>query len=98
MINETANLTIQELTYENVTAISQSPYGIVVGLLLVFVPIILYLIIGSIAKARTGDGRKLSSPMIASGNFWIGILIMFFGTGSILILTYWFPIWLKIFG
>lgn len=96
MINETANLTIQKLTYEDVVTISQSPYGIVVGLLILLVPIIFYVIVGSVARARTGDGRKLSSPMIASPNFWYSFLIMLFVTGTLLVITYWFPLWLKI--
>lgn len=98
VLNEATNLTLQKLTYEDVTTISQSPYGIVAGLVILLVPIIFYLIIGGSVKARSSDGRKLSSSMISSPNYWYGFLIMLFITGGCLLITYWFPLWLKIIG
>ena len=95
MINETLNQST-ELTFDTAYAITSQVPMIVALFLVWFIPLMIYLIWGCVASARTSDGRKLNSKVISNSNFWIGIVI--FGLiGFALILLIIFPVWLLIF-
>jgi hypothetical protein len=90
MINETI-----QLTYENVTQITQSPIMLLSAFAIWAVPLALMILLGVVIKAKSPSGRVSSKPMIAYPNFW-WIFMIFFFIQSALILIFWiFPIWLS---
>lgn len=97
MLNETLNNSIIGITYESATNITSS-IPIVIALALVWsIPLLIYLIWGSIAHARTSDGRKLSSRVINNSNFWIGFIIFCFIQLALFLILIIFPVWILIF-
>lgn len=83
------------LTYEQITAVTQTtPFLLILAFIVLF-PIILYLIIASNVKARTKDGRKLSKSMLSNLNAFIPIFIWLFIQGGLFLLLVIFPVWAK---
>ena len=95
VINETIT-TAGKLTFDNAYAVTSNPMFIIALGLAWFIPLLIYLLWGACASARTSDGRKLSSKVISNANFWIGFII--FGLIQLgLMLMIVFPIWTMIF-
>ena len=85
------------LSFDQVTAITTDPLFLGAIIAVWLLPLILYIIVGSVAKAKSPSGQALSKPMIAYPNFWYGFFIfLFFQAGLFLILII-FPLWLKVF-
>lgn len=82
------------MDYNTAIQILQDKYIVFYIIVSWLLPLLLYFFIGIIRKARSPDGRVLSSPMILSSNFWIAVLI--YGLFQlILIAGLIFPIWLR---
>jgi hypothetical protein len=97
MINETIQNSIGQLSYitfENWTAITTSTTFIIFAFIVWFIPIILYLIIGSIASGRTPSGQKLKKRAIQNPNYWIAIIVWFFVQALFWIIFIIYPLWL----
>lgn len=83
------------MTYEQWTAVTVTWPFILTVFIAWAVPIFLYVLVGILARARSSDGRTLSKPMIASPNFYYGLLI--FGPISLgMLALVVFPVWLKV--
>lgn len=57
--------------------------------------IIIYLIIGCIARGRSSSGNVYSKPMIAFPNFWFGFIVFSLILPALLLGLVIFPLWLK---
>lgn len=90
MLNETI-----KLTFENASAITQAPPMLIAIIMVWFIPLFFYFLIGFSVKGRSSNGQVMSKPMICYPNFWFGVMI--FGlvqAGLFLMLI--FPVWLRI--
>lgn len=85
------------LTYENFTAITLHPVFIIMALVVWFVPLILYVIVGSVVKAKSPSGQVLSKTMICYPNFWYAFFIYFLLQPALFLMLI-FPFWLKWMG
>ena len=84
------------LDFETTKTITTDPLFIVITLIVWLLPIIIWLIIGTLRKARSGSGRVLGNPMIASPNFWLAILNWFFFQGLLFAVLITWPVWIKL--
>lgn len=97
MLNQTLNQTIEGLngiTFDSWTAITTSVPFIITIIAIVFIPFILYILIGSMTHARTTSGKKLDSVMIQNPNFWIPVIIWTIFQSALHVLII-YPFWLK---
>lgn len=92
MINATT------LTYEGVTEITTNPVFLAMIIAIWFIPLIIYIIVGSVAKARSPSGQALSKPMICYPNFFYAFFIWFLLQSALILALLIFPFWLKWMG
>ena len=64
-----------QVTYENASIVMQSPPILLWLFLSWIIPLLIYLLIGSVVKGRSPSGTISSKPMIYSPNFYWAILI-----------------------
>jgi hypothetical protein len=102
-INETINnITGQiaqhstKLSWEQVTAVSQSTIGII-GAVLIFVleGLLLYIIIAGSIRARLSDGTKLKKSMLSNRNTWLVYLGCWLLQVATYLIIFVFPIWTR---
>jgi hypothetical protein len=84
------------ISYETASAVMQSTPILVAMITAFSIPLILYFLVGCFVRARSSDGRKLSSRMIGSANFWWAILIFGLLSAGLFLLVI-FPVWLRLF-
>jgi len=89
------NETILDLTFENVTEITNNPIIIIALTIIWLLPIIIYIFIASLTHARTSSGKKLDTLMIQSANAWIPVILWGFVQLALFILLIMFPFWLN---
>jgi hypothetical protein len=92
MINETS-----QLTYESIRTVTTNPPVLVMLLIIWFLPIILYLIIASVTKAKSSSGRTFGRMIFTRGTaivlgIWLLFQVLLFIIGLI------FPVWIKMIG
>ena len=81
-----------ELTYESWTAVTQSlPFLIAIGVVL-FLPLLIWLIIASTTRARTSDGRKTDKVILNNPNAFLPFIIFGFITAIFMLLLLIFPV------
>lgn len=91
-INNTAGIVVD---YPTVSAVMQDPTMIVYLIILWFLPIFIYLLIGATVHGKSASGQATSKVMMAYPNYWYAILVWgLIQLGLFLLLV--FPIWLKI--
>ena len=101
--NDIFNGTIQNisltsnLTFQDITNITITPYFIISALIVWLIPILLWLLLGAIVRGKSPDGSRSSKPMILYPNFWYAFSLWFFIQGALFIILLIFPFWLKIF-
>jgi len=95
MANETIQLITQSLTYESVTQITNNPIFLIATLVVWLLPLIMYLIIGFFAKARSPSGQILSRRMIEYPNFFYAFALWFFLQSALFLLLIIFPFWIN---
>ena len=91
-------INITTLNYENVTEITTNPVFLGMIIAVWLIPLLIYVIIGSVAKAKSPSGQTLSKPMIAYPNFWYAFFIWFLLQSALILILLIFPIWLKLMG
>lgn len=86
------------ITYETATQITQNPFLLGSILIVWLFPLVVYLIVGFLRKARSpSTGRVIpGTRMIQTINFWIGFLNWFLLQGLLILLLIIFPVLLKL--
>lgn len=93
-MNETIAQTCP-VTFDNVSSVMQTPEMIALLIIIWFVPLLIYIIIGVTARGRSANGAVTSKVMLAYPNSWYAVLVWgLIQLGLFLMLV--FPIWLKI--
>jgi len=95
MINETIQTVqgIGGITFDKAFEVTSSIPFIIALIAVWALPLLIYLIWGSLGSARTPSGKRLQSKAIMTSNFWIGFAIFFFIQGS-MVLFLIFPVFL----
>lgn len=91
-------INITTLTYENVTEITTNPVFLVMIIAIWLIPLLIYVVVGSVAKAKSPSGQTLSKPMICYPNFWYAFFIYFLLQPALILILIIFPLWLKLMG
>lgn len=83
------------ITYEQITAITQTNTMLIALIIVWLVPLILYLIFASMISLRTSSGSKLKKKLIQSPATILVIASYFIQAGLFLIMFY-YPVWAKL--
>jgi len=87
------------LTYEEITAVTQSFPVLIVEIIIWLFPLIIYLIIAGTRKSRTSSGVRLSHSMLSLRNLngWIAFFVWFILQSILFLFFLIFPFWAKLF-
>jgi len=91
------NETIQKISYEQITSVTQSPLILIIIGAIWFLPLLFYLLIAIFTHARTSHGEKLKRRMISSPNAWIPLAVWFIVQATLFVLLLIFPFWSNLF-
>ena len=95
-MNPLINQTIATVTYEQASTVLQN-FPLVGWIAITWLlPLIIYIIVGCIARGRSSTGQVTSRAMITYPNYWYAILIWGLLQLALFILLL-FPIWLRAF-
>ena len=83
---------VMPLTFDEWTAITTTPTFIITVLLIWAIPLIVFLLVASVRKGRSSNGKVLSKPMIFSANIWIPFMIWIFLQGLLFVLLILFMV------
>jgi len=86
---------LKSIKFDEAFNVTATPEFIVAILAAWLFPLILYLLWGALAQARTASGQVLARKAISSPNFWVAVVIWFFIQGTLLLLII-FPVWIKL--
>jgi hypothetical protein len=96
MLDETINTTIEatkKLTYEQIISVTNTTPFIIIGAIVWFLPLFLYVLVAINTKPRGASGQTYKGNMLSTLNGWIPIIIWgIFGAG-LLLLGFYFPVW-----
>ena len=84
------------ITFEQVTAITKEPIVIIGFVIIWFLPLLIYLILGVTVRGRSASGKVTSDPMISNPNYFIPLIIWGLIQLSLFIIFLVFPmhIWI----
>ena len=84
------------LSYTDITAITHHPTFLLSLLVVWLLPLIIYVVVGLVAKGKSPSGQSYSKSMIQYPNFWYSCVIWFFIQSGLILLLIVFPLWLKL--
>lgn len=96
MLNETIQIT-QKLTFEQITAITNTTPMILGGVAVIFILLLFYVLIALARHPRTTGGRVLDGNMLCTFNGWIPVFLILFVGGALMFFIFYYPIWTNIF-
>jgi len=91
MLNETA-----QLSYEQIQNVTQHPSMLVVLLIVWFLPILLYIIIASLRKAKV-NGRVVGRMLFTQGTL-IVLGVWFLFQAFLFVIFVLYPVWVRMLG
>lgn len=91
MVNQTI------LDYNSIQAVTKDPSILVVLLIIWFLPILIYVIVASVTKARTSSGKVVGRMIFTKGSLIVMGIWFFFQAFLIFILLI-NPYWIKMLG
>jgi len=96
MVNGTVSTTLQNIPFEQWTAVSTDITFIISMIVVWLMPIVVYLIVASLTHARTSNGTKLKTHIISRSETLIPIVIWTFLQGLLVLVFIIFPLWKKL--
>jgi len=96
MVNGTISTTLQNIPFEQWTAVSTDITFIISMIVVWLTPLVFYLIVASLTHARSSGGTKLKAHIIGRSETLIPIAIWTFGQGILILIFIIFPLWKKL--
>lgn len=93
-VNETIQIT-QKLTFEQITAVTNTTPMILGGVAVLFILLLVYVLIALNRHPRSGS-RVYEGNMLSNFNGWIPIFLIVFLGGALMFFMFYYPIWTKL--
>jgi len=93
-VNETIQIT-QKLTFEQITAITNTTPMILGGVAVLFIMLLVYVLIALNRHPRSGS-RVYEGNMLSNFNGWIPIFLIVFLGGALMFFIFYYPIWTRL--
>ena len=94
-LNETIIETIKTIDYKTWTEITQNPIFLIGIISVWLIPLLFYLLVGTLSRAKSPSGQLLSRRMIEYPNFWYSFVIWFFIQSALILILIIFPFWIE---